>query len=208
MSDSNIFSRMGIRKRDYQDYGKYVKHQASKLPIVKDGFLRTYEPEYQRELRQRLRKFGIVRAGMTVLCLGARLGAEVRAFIDCGCFAIGLDVNPGEDNKHVVRGDFHDIQYAAHSVDVVFTNSLDHVFDLNKFIGETCRVLKPGGFLIMEIVRGTAEGWQPDLYDCLIWEKIDDILAPFIIAGFDLIGKHNIGMPWRGQHVILKRANK
>ena len=48
----------------------------------------------------------------TVLCLAARIGTEVKAFLDLGCFAIGIDLNPGTDNRYVVHGDFHDLQFA------------------------------------------------------------------------------------------------
>src|SRR3989338_2256161 len=142
---------------------------------------------------------------MNVLCLAARIGTEVKAFLDIGCFAVGIDLNPGIVNKYVVHGDFHDIQFPDHTVDVIFSNSLDHAFDLNKLIKEVKRVLKANGFLILEIVRGTEEGYMPGYYEAAVWEKIDDLLDIFLKSGFDIVNKVNFEYPWRGgQHVSLK----
>ena len=55
-------------------------------------------------------------------------------FIDHGAFAVGIDLNPGRDNRWVVIGDFHALQYADASVDVVYTNSFDHVFELERVL--------------------------------------------------------------------------
>lgn len=197
----------GLTRFGPQDYGEYLKHQAAKLPF-EYGALLYYEPRYRMELAERLRMFGAVHPGMSVLCLAARLGAEVRAFIDCGCFAVGLDLNPGEGNKYVVHGDFQQIQFANDSVDVVFTNAVDHVFNLDIFIGEICRVLKADGLLIMDLIRGKAEGVQPEEYESLFWDTIDDILAPFLAGPFDLILRTDFQWPWPAQHIILKHRKK
>ena len=189
------------------DYDEYLTHQASNTEIPQH-VLDYYETRYYLELGQRLQRFGNVRPGMSVLCLAARLGAEVKAFINHGCFAVGLDLNPGEGNRYVVHGDFHRLQYANDSVDVVFTNSVDHVFNLGIFIGEILRVLKPDGLLIMDIVKGRDDGVEPDQYASLWWGGIDDLLAVFLagrIEPFDLIHRSDFEWPWAGQHVILKR---
>ena len=70
----------------------------------------------------------------SVLCLGARQGTEVKAFLDLGCFAVRIDLEPGAENQFVVQGDFHDLKFPTESVDIVFTNSLDHAFDPKKMI--------------------------------------------------------------------------
>ena len=192
----------GLTRLGPQDYGEYLKHQAEKL---EKEDMTGYEPRYQLELSERLGKFGTTFPGMSALCLGARLGAEVKAFIDCGCFAVGLDLNPGEGNKHVVHGDFHELQFANSSIDVIFTNAVDHVFDLGRFIDEICRVLKPEGLLIMDLVRGSAEGVQPEDYESLFWERTDDILAPFLAGQFEFVARTDFAGPWPGEHVVLKK---
>lgn len=196
-------NRKGLERLGSQDYSEYLKRQVSKLALVKDWIINC-EPRYRMELRERLQEFGAISPGMSVLCLGAQLGGEVKAFIDCGCFAVGLDLNPGEANRFVVHGDFHQIQFASNSVDVIFTNSIDHVFNLDIFIGEVCRVLKPGGLLIMDISRGRVAGHEPGDWESLWWQKVDDLLAPFLANRFDLLYKHDFEWPWPGQHTVLR----
>ncbi|CAO0820302.1 hypothetical protein DFAR_1470047 [Desulfarculales bacterium] len=70
----------------------------------------------------------------------------MKAFFDKDCFAGGIDLNSGYDNRYVLSGDFYHLQVANDSVDIVFSNSFDYAFDLNKLMGEVTRVLKPGAF--------------------------------------------------------------
>ena len=44
-----------------------------------------------------------------MICLGARLGGEVRAFKTLGAIAIGIDLNPGKDSMDVLAGDYYNI---------------------------------------------------------------------------------------------------
>ena len=166
----------GIKKKKYKTYSEYLKHQKSKLGLIKNPRLKEYDVKYRIELRKRLEEQNIVQSGMNVLCLAARVGTEVKSFLDFGCFAVGLDLNPGSENKYVVYGDFHDVQFPACSADVVFTNSLDHVLDFDKLIKEIKRVLKPQGFLILEIVKEEENGSSFNYYETASWEKIDDLL--------------------------------
>lgn len=169
--------------------------------------LRDYDEKYYTILRERLAPLAeknIIRERDAVLCLAARIGTEVRAFMDYNCFAVGIDLNPGKDNKYVLTGDFHDIQFPQKSADIVFTNSLDHSLYLKKLISEIKRVLKPGGYVILEIVRGCKEGGKVGYYEAAAWEKIDDCLQPFTQAGFSVLERNNFQYPWGGQQVVLK----
>jgi len=192
----------GFLLRAYPTYEDYVGHQRSKLEQLD---LSEYDVEYPRLLGERLRAHGLVTRGMTVLCLAARLGSEVKAFLDLGCFAVGLDLNPGPNNKYVVYGDFHAIQFADGSVDVVFTNSLDHVFDIDRVLREVRRVLKPGGLLVTEAIRGTAEGGAPRAYESFFWQKIDDLVGLVERRGFALLWRRPFQAPWRGDHLCWRR---
>ena len=196
----------GLVRRGPEGYDEYLEYQVQKLEIDLDA-MPYYEPRYRAWLRERLRVPELVQAGASVLCLGARLGAEVQAFIDLGCFAVGLDLNPGEDNRFVVHGDFHKLQFASDSVDIVFTNAVDHVFNLGVFISEACRVLKPDGLLIMDLVKGSAEGVEPKEFESLFWERTDNILAPFLAGPFELVYRNDFTWPWPGEHVVLKRRS-
>ena len=130
-----------FKRREYATYGQYVRHQQSKFQFLD---LVEYDVNYRRQLGARLQNVPGLKRGASIRCLGARQGTEVKAFHDAGCFAVGLDLNPGPENKFVLHGDFHDVQFPAESVDVIFTNSFDHVFDPEKMISEIRRLLKTG----------------------------------------------------------------
>lgn len=159
----------GMRNRRYASYEQYVEHQKSKLGVIKK-----IEKKSQRlhdALRERLPLIEAVKPGRSVLCLGARSGAECAAFCEMGLYAIGVDLNPGPENRYVVYGDFHALQFSDNSVDLVYTNSLDHSFDLAKVISEVRRVVKPGGTFIAEIMLGDkdTDGRPPGDFEALWW---------------------------------------
>lgn len=197
-----------IQHKAYQSYAAYLAHQKKKLPTLD---LSEFDIQYRNRLRQRLHEYDkeIVQPGKTVLCLAARIGTEVKAFLDCGCFAVGIDLNPGPENKYVLYGDFHSIQFPGQSVDIIFTNSLDHVLDFDVFISEIRRVVRPGGHIIMEIVHGTDEGNDAPAfgyYEATKWKRIDDVVNLFLKSGFSIVGRKNIRYPWShgGQHISFK----
>ena len=111
-----------------------------------------------------------------MLCIAVRLGTEVRVFTELGAFAVGIDLNPGRDNPWVLTGDFHALRFADRSVDVVYVNSLDHVYELGRVLSEVRQVLKRGGFLLAEIGLGTEEGGSPGFYEELSWGRVDGLL--------------------------------
>jgi SAM-dependent methyltransferase len=187
--------------RDYRSYEAYVRHQKAKLSRVD---LSGYDADYRRILAQRLRDEGGLPPGTTVLCLAARLGTEVKAFADLGCFAVGIDLNPGEGNTYVLHGDFHHLQFPPASTDVVFTNSLDHCFDIQRVLEEVGRVLKRDGRLIVEAVRGADEGATPLFYESFSWPTIDDLVALIERAGFRNIARTPFESPWRGEHLQFR----
>ena len=203
----NSESNHTFKKKKYDTYKEYIEHQKSKLDKVSQSWLPEYDKKYRKVLHDRLKEGSAVKGGENVLCLAARLGTEVKAFLDLGCFAIGIDLNPGEGNKHVVSGDFHDIQFPDNVVDIVFTNSIDHSFDLIKMIGEISRVLKDGGLLILELVKGEKEGGEAGYYESCWWDSIDDILGIFKEHKFDVVEKKDFEYPWEGKQIVLKLNN-
>lgn len=204
-----------FNKRHYTSYDDYIEHQRSKLELIKERSkrskhlidLKSYDVTYREVLRGRLEQLPFLQPGTSVLCLAARIGTEVKAFIDVGCFALGLDLNPGPSNAYVVVGDFHNLQFADASVDVVFTNSLDHVFNLEAVIAEVIRVLKPGGRFIAEITAGQREGYQPKDYECFIWDKIDDLVAQITALGLFVESQNAIKQPWQGRQVVFQKPD-
>lgn len=198
--DTGPGERLSGRRLD--SYEDYLDLQKSKLAFLD---LRAHERRFRDALGQRLADLPCVGRGKTVLCLGARLGGEVAAFIDQGCFAVGLDLNPGAQNPYVVTGDFHRMQFADHSVDIVYSNSIDHAFDLGRLMAEVGRILKADGHVIFEPDPGRAEGDRTasDLWQTLSWETTDGFVDAVVATGFELVSRRSFAYPRGGTQLLF-----
>lgn len=194
----------GSQRRAYPDYETYLEHQRTKLDAFRDSSIERHDRRFHAALSERLAQLPFTLRRKSVLCLAARQGSEVRAFIDQGAFAVGIDLNPGRDNRYVMVGDFHALQFADGTVDVVYTNSLDHAFDLGRILGEVRRVLAPGGALIAEVGRGGGEG--RGFYEALAWDSVEALVARFAELGFQLEHRDSFELPWPGERLILRVA--
>lgn len=208
--ESELWQHDGqIVQRKYASYDEYVKHQTSKLDRVIHR-LRETEVEDFDDFKDRFRSCAQLNGARTVLCLGARLGTEVRALHSLGYFAVGIDLNPGKENPYVLPGDFHSVVFPDSSVDAVYTNTLDHVFDLDKMIGEIRRLLCPNGIFITDVLQGFEEGFVPGAYESTHWRESDTLLEKIRDIGqFSLEGVRELGQIrrdyWR-QAVFRKPA--
>lgn len=184
---------MSLYKRRYENYKHYVDHQKEKLDRELDSIRRRTEGAIVKFL-VRFEMFSDKIHGKKVLCLGARLGEEVQAFIGLGhTESIGIDLNPGPDNEYVVKGDFHKMLFEGNQFDAVYCNSLDHARDLGKISRESARVLKSNGILILDVpfVRKDRRynyekniiRWKllkkENKYESLLWDTLDDVLIEF-----------------------------
>lgn len=194
-----------LRQRSYDSYDAYLDHQRSKLGQIGPE-LADYDERFYAALLARLHSLDPAWHGRRVLCLGARQGSEVRAFIAAGAFAVGVDLNPGSDNPYVVRGDFHRLQFADGTLDVVFTNSLDHALDLDRVLSEVRRLLRPGGWFIAEAAAGE-EAKPAGPFETLWWNSVDDLAAAITARGFELAGRHPFELPWLGQQMLFRRVD-
>jgi SAM-dependent methyltransferase len=201
---SGIDRDSGLRRRDYASYQDYLAHQRDKVTRIGKKKTADYDREYRAALLDRLREDNLLSPGMSVLCLAARWGTEVKSFHDLGCFAVGIDLNPGEDNRYVLPGDFHDVQFPDASVDMVFSNSLDHAFDLDKLVSEVRRVLKPDGLLIVEAGKGSDEGLAPGYYECCWWATTDHLVKCLENWGFHPTRRRPFKYPWAGEHLCFE----
>jgi SAM-dependent methyltransferase len=196
----------GFRRREYTSYDEYVAHQASKL---KAKNLEHYDVEFEAVLAERLATLPVALAGTSVLCLAARLGTEVRAFRGHGAFAVGIDLNPGRDNRLVLPGDFHELQFADGSVGLVFSNSLDHALDLDRLLGEARRVLGDDGHLLVEAMYGAEDPQhQSDfgLWEAASWTHLDDLVDRIAGTGFRLVTRAPFTVPWSGEALLFAAA--
>ena len=136
-------------KREYANYEAYLKHQREKTtdPKLREKMRKRWETDVRRFEKAFLKLRGRVARGERVICLGARLGAEVFALKDYGFDAIGIDLEPAE--PLVVKGDFHAIPFKDGEFRAAYSNSVDHVYDLAKFAAEVRRVLKRPGWLLV-----------------------------------------------------------
>lgn len=180
----------GLKQRCYESEKQYLKEQSEKLKQRPEWAVNMSDGlRFRLWQRLVLHSDHIPKTG-SVLCLGARLGGETEAFINKGYFAVGLDVNAGKDNKHVLYGDFHELQFADNSIDIIYTNSLDHVLDMDKVISEVARTLQSGGIFMTENKGGTKEpgfkGSKSDKYDCLEWLTLQHLIDYITARGFTL----------------------
>lgn len=151
---------MTIFYRKYSNYEDYINHQSSKIEKAlkkKTKSSQKVRPEcFDKRVRffiSHLKPFCFYMIeNDRILCLGARHGAEVKAFVRLGFKdSIGIDLNPVLKNKYVIKGDFHYMLFEDNSFSNVFTNSLDHIFDIRKLSQEIHRILKDKGRLVLEI---------------------------------------------------------
>lgn len=190
--------------KSYEVYDEYLKHQSSKLnntPYYRNPL--NYDNDFCCSLKKRIPKFN---RDSKVLCLGARLGGEVRAFLESGYFAVGIDINPGQRNPFVLYGDFHHTQFPSHSVDVIYTNSFDHVLNPDKFMDEVNRILTPKGTFMIEVIYGSEEGGDYGEYETLSWPTIEQLSNFFQTYSFKLVTEIQINLPWKGKQLRLDKT--
>jgi len=193
--------RGALQNRTYSSYQDYIEHQKAKLATHDFG---DYDVKFREALRARLALLAIDWRALNDLCVAARIGTEVKAFLDLGCRAIGIDLNPGKENQYVVEGDFHNLAFPAQSMDVVYTNSLDHAFDIERVAKEVARVLKPNGLLLVEAGTGSDRGGHPGFYESFFWDNLDELVRPFAMFGFSVTARIPITYPWPGEMICLK----
>ncbi len=182
-----------VARRRYADYEEYLAHQSSKLERIEDRLEET-EAEDLAEFERRFSGCTPLREARNVLCLGARLGTEVRALHRLGHFAVGIDLNPGESNHYVLPGDFHHIVFPDGAVDAVYCNALDHVFDLEKLLAEIRRLLRPGGLFVADLLQGFDEGFTPGRYESIIWRNHRDFIETIArLGGLEIEQVNDLG---------------
>jgi hypothetical protein len=176
----------GLHRRDYEDYGEYLVHQQQKLDeVLKLGGFFSNRSVFASRIRfyRRFRHLvPLLPRDATIVCAGARAGTEVEVLRDLGFGgAYGIDLNPGPDNPLVRAGDFHALDNEDSTVALVYSNSLDHVFDFERFFKEHARVITPNGYVLYDLqvsdsgVGGPAES--------VSWER-EDVLLPRMLEHF------------------------
>lgn len=192
--DSDLWSQdSDFAQRNYGSYDDYVKHQSSKLDRISDR-LHAREDDDLTMFLERFRGCSALGDAHSVLCLGARLGTEVKALHKLGHFAVGIDLNPGPDNQHVLKGDFHKIVFPDASLDAAYCNALDHVYDLERVLAEVRRLLRPGGIFVADIIGGYEEGFYAGNYEAVHWRNSGEFAEKVAhLSGFTLESTRDLG---------------
>jgi SAM-dependent methyltransferase len=155
----------GIEQRAYGSYDEYVTHQKEKLNQIlylKGGFGQETIQQYREQFHQRFQHlWPYLPRDAKILCAGARQGTEVEVLRDLGYRnAYGIDLNPGPNNPYVKVGDFMKTGLPDASIDLVYTNCIDHAFDLDQFFREHYRIVKPRGYVLYDISLDKGGGFE------------------------------------------------
>jgi SAM-dependent methyltransferase len=188
----------GLRKRDYASYDEYVVHQQQKLDEtlkLQGGFSNRVIAHYRLKFYRRFRHLvGLLPKSAVIVCLGARLGTEVEVLHDLGFTnAYGVDLNPGPDNPLVRVGDFQQLDIADSTVDLVYTNCVDHAFDLDAFFAEHARVLRPDGYALYELPEVNSDGPAP--FESVVWTS-DALILERMLPHFREIVRRERDAGW------------
>jgi SAM-dependent methyltransferase len=189
--------------RSYNNYDDYIKHQKSKF-IIRERYLSSNFEAKTENFYSDFKKIGDF-SGKNILCLASRDGAEVKAFRKLNSYAIGIDLMYPKNSKFVHYGDFHEIPYPDGVFDYVFTNSLDHSFDINKILSEVKRVLNKDGTFLCNIVIGHAEGFKyfkEGPHESFTWSKRKDLVDKISKKYFFLEKEVKIDNRW--SHFFFK----
>lgn len=180
----------GFRRRDYADYDEYLTHQKLKLEElvkIKGGFSNFDIFDYRVKFYTRFRHLPrLLPRDARILCCGARQGTEVDVLRDLGFFnARGIDLNPGPGNPLVAEGDMMKLADPDNSLDLIYTNCVDHSFDLDAMIAGHARALKPEGYLLYDIAFNEEEG--AGVWESISWEREEDVLRRLLEKFRDLV---------------------
>ncbi|MFX1259945.1 MAG: methyltransferase domain-containing protein, partial [Promethearchaeota archaeon] len=145
--------------RDYNNYEEYKTHQIQKFDeIIKiyGGFSNKIIAKYRITFYNRFKHLHkYLPKSAIILCAGARQGTEVEVLHDIGFKnAYGIDLNPGPKNKFVRYGDFMHLDCPDSSLDLIYSNSIDHAYNLESLFTEHARAIKPKGFVLYDLASG------------------------------------------------------
>jgi len=147
----NKFNK-GLKLRKYKNYDEYLKHQKSKLKNIESRL----EISFDRRSNDFYKGFKSlkIKKRSSILCLGSRDGAEVKALRDLGHLAIGIDLTFPQNNKFTQYGDFQNIPFPNKVFDLAYTNCFDHIQSPPQFLNEVARILDDGGIFVTDLTLG------------------------------------------------------
>ncbi len=178
------------------DYEEYVRRQGRKAN----------NPEKRKILlgkkENRIKKFEKIFEEVkdvlvpgNMLCLGARTGCEIKAAKNVGFDSQGIDLYPLD--SIVIQGDWHNIPFSTSSFNNVYTNSVDHCFDVEKLAKEIKRVLVPEGLFFFQVSKKQKLETKEDKEDYiqkssnfLFWKNGRTLAGCFCQFGFVIVKEY------------------
>lgn len=194
-----------IAHRPFPDYATYVHRQGGKARNSPEKLLRQMPRQTDQFTRMFRNATPHLNAG-SVLCLGARTGAESQGARAAGFTgSVGIDLHPA--GPDVIHADWHQLPFDDGSFANAYSNSLDHCLHIDQLAAEVRRVLVPNGrFYVMATNRPgkTAEKWLSiSSNEALYWDTSADLSEAICAFGFVEIHAWRKGK-W-GNHILQVR---
>ncbi|XP_021631215.1 uncharacterized protein LOC110628727 [Manihot esculenta] len=139
----------------YTSYDSYIQHQLNKTlnpKLRKIWTTRDWDRKIQvfASFFQYFKQRNLLSNDSKALCIGARVGQEVKALRRIGVAdSVGIDLVPFP--PLVIKGDFHHQPFDDETFDFEFSNVFDHALYPDKFVAEIERTLKPGGICVLHV---------------------------------------------------------
>jgi SAM-dependent methyltransferase len=182
----------------YNSYDDYLEHQATKAKTPK--WIAKLQEDRKKRLDWFKKQFSLIMdripiAGLRkVLCLGARFGEEVISLKKLGISAVGIDIEACL--PHVVVGDMNNLK-GYRNLDMIYTNAMDHCWDIDSFIKGIKTALKPGGYFVMHNSFGVGQ------YEHHVPESPNEIKL-FVQKQLSLIYDEKVAKPcWTLAHLFI-----
>ena len=204
--NSEVIVENGIKKRVYLGgFENYLTHQKKKFDLYKNTLNRDFENQvnYFYLLFKNIKLTNSNR--IYSLCLGARTGAEVKAFRKLNFFSIGVDINYPKNSPYVVYGDFHKLDFPDNSFDIIYSNCIDHCFDLKVFLSESKRLCNEDGIILFHIQKGSEDGSRDNFgdFEALGWKDANLIIKQIENEGLKKLSQKSINKSYI--EVIFKK---
>jgi ubiquinone/menaquinone biosynthesis C-methylase UbiE len=119
--------------------------------------------------------------------------------------------NNAGDNLSFVEGDAENLPFENESYDVVLNVESSHCYgDMQQFVHEVYRILKPGGYFSWADLRGAEEGLElPGIFKNAGFEtKQEGTITPQVLHALDLIHDRKMDMIEENVPVFIQSAFK
>jgi len=160
-----------MEKRIYKSYNEYIEHQSEKALNMKyneRAFVKKVEL-----FRQRFIHFEKIKNIEKILCLGARFGEEIVALNELGFDTFGIDLV--SKSPHVLVGDFNNLPFKSESIDLAYSNAIDHAYNIELLSNNVNRVLKFNGYFIIDVFLAKIKG----KYEVYCIKSIEEVISEF-----------------------------